>query len=131
MAAHVRVMRTPLQRPLAHPRHRSHKVVLRTFGVLLALLGALFFGLGVIGTFVGGNHGLFLFAMVGLPMLGVGLMMLKAGYLGAISRYVAAETTPVATDALSHLAHGTTDAVQATAAAIGKGLRGDAPVHRC
>ena len=124
-----------MRRSLAHPDHRSHRTGLRALGAALALVGAILVAIGMLsffGSMGGGDRPThFWCAMIGLPVLGIGLMMLKAGYLGTIARYVATETAPVAADTLSHVAHGAKDAVQATAAAIGKGLRGEAPSHRC
>lgn len=124
-----------MRRSLAHPDHRSHRSGLRALGAVLALAGAILFGIGMVSFFGamggGGTPSMFWCAFVGGPMLAIGLGMLKAGYLGTITRYVATETAPVVADTLSHVAHGTKDAVQATAAAVAKGLRGDAPSLRC
>lgn len=124
-----------MRRRLAHPHHHSHRAGLRAVGALFAIVGAVFTAVGLFSFFGamgrGGKPHLFWCAFVGLPLLGFGLVLLKGGYLGAIARYAATETAPVAADAMSHIAHGTTDAVQATAAAIATGMRGDAPPQRC
>lgn len=41
---------------------------------------------------------------VGMPLLGIGIASLKAGFLGRIGRYVASEATPVATESLKYMA---------------------------
>ncbi len=43
-------------------------------------------------------------AFVGMPLLAGGLWCLKISYLGAIGRYVAGETTPVATESAKYIA---------------------------
>lgn len=45
----------------------------------------------------------FWMAFLGLPMLGIGSTMLKAGFLGEGARYVAGEVTPVAQDVMGEL----------------------------
>lgn len=103
---------------------------LRTLGALLTLAGAALTAVGLI-SFVtafngGGTPTLFWCAMLGLPLLGIGLMLLRAGYLGAVARYVASETAPVATDALNFVAGETRGSAQSLAAAVASGLRGEA-----
>jgi ribosomal protein L40E len=61
-------------------------------------------------------------AFVGLPTLFVGMMLLRAGYIGAVARYVAEEGEPVAKDTFNYMADGTKDEVRSVAEAIGEGL---------
>ena len=42
----------------------------------------------------------FWMAFIGLPMIGIGLAMLRAGYLGPASRYLAGEVAPTLRDTL-------------------------------
>jgi hypothetical protein len=44
--------------------------------------------------------------MVGVPTLGIGLMMLQAGFAGAGARYAAGEYAPVAKDTAAYLSDG-------------------------
>ncbi|MDQ2675034.1 MAG: zinc ribbon domain-containing protein [Chloroflexota bacterium] len=48
----------------------------------------------------------FWMGFVGLPLIAVGSWMLKAGYLGAATRYVSGEVTPPLRDALGQLGIG-------------------------
>jgi hypothetical protein len=48
----------------------------------------------------------FWMGFVGLPLIGVGTWMLKAGYLGPATRYVAGEVTPTVRDTLGALGIG-------------------------
>ncbi|CAN5299561.1 hypothetical protein BH23CHL9_BH23CHL9_12520 [soil metagenome] len=45
-------------------------------------------------------------AFIGLPLMGLGTTMIKAGYLGPASRYVAAEVSPTLRDTLGFLGLG-------------------------
>jgi len=60
---------------------------------------------------------------VGMPLLFVGGVMCKFGFMGAVARYTAAEQVPVATDAISDLAEGTQGAVKTVARAVTEGVR--------
>ena len=121
-------MRRP--RRLPHPAHPAARTALRAFGALFAIAGVVFAAVGLLSFFQAfgdGVHGpprYFWCVFVGLPLLGIGTAMLNAGYLGAVTRYVATETVPVAADAVHDLAHGTRDALRAAAGAVGEGLRG-------
>src|SRR5262245_20523424 len=48
---------------------------------------------------------------VGIPMLGIGVMMLKAGFLGTATRYVAGEVAPTVKDTLSYAGIGAKEAI--------------------
>ena len=48
----------------------------------------------------------FWMGIVGLPLLGVGLMMLQMGFAGVGARYAAGEYTPVVKDAAGYLSDG-------------------------
>ena len=61
-------------------------------------------------------------------MLGIGTMLLKLGYMGAVARYIAGETAPVAGDTINYLADETHGSMRKIAGAIGEGLRGTAAV---
>ncbi|MBK9385961.1 MAG: zinc ribbon domain-containing protein [Planctomycetes bacterium] len=110
-----------------HPDHDDHRSILRFFGLILALVGGAFTGIGMLSFFSafggGGIPDKFWCAFVGLPLLGFGMMLLKAGYLGAMSRYVAGETAPVVADAADYLLRGAQGGVRDVAQAIGEGLR--------
>ncbi len=71
------------------------------------------------------NHVWLMF--VGIPLIGVGGVMCKFAYMGAVTRYVASELVPVGTDVIHDMADGTKDAVRDLAAAVKSGLREDDP----
>lgn len=117
------------KRRLQHPAHSSHRQGLRSLGLLISVAGGVFTAIGIgsffssFGTFEQPRY--FWCAFLGLPLLGLGTMLLKAGYLGAVTRYAASEIAPVAADTLNYMAGETRDSVQQVATAIGSGLRGD------
>jgi hypothetical protein len=129
-------MRTPrvlaagerTMRRLVHPRHSTHRGGLRALGVLLTGLGGILTVIGMVSFFSAfGGRGapqLFWCAFLGLPLMGVGTVLLKLGYLGSVARYVASETAPVAADTLDYVARASTDGLREVAGAIGAGLRG-------
>lgn len=119
-------------RRLHHPAHSTHRSSLRFVGFVLVLVGGAFTAVGLLSFFGamsgGGSPTLFWCAMVGLPMLGFGSMLLKMGYFGAMTRYVLSETAPVAADATNYVVENTKDSLRVAAQAIGEGLRGDRAV---
>jgi hypothetical protein len=119
-----------------NPNHTAARGVLRVVGPALALVGLAFVVIGFGSFFAAfGSHDgpprYFWCAFVGMPLMGVGLIISKFAFLGRIGRYVAGETAPVAKDAFNYLAEGTQQGVRDVAAAVGEGLRGSLPTARC
>jgi Double zinc ribbon len=96
--------------------------------------GAILFGIGLIltviafGSFFGsiGSFSMptnFWMGFVGLPLMAIGAAMMRAGYLGPATRYVAGEVAPTVKDALSFVGIG---AGQVTCAKCGGANRADA-----
>lgn len=112
---------------LQSDNHAAIRGLLRLGGGIALALGLLFMAVGLIsffssfGTFESPRY--FWCMFVGMPLFGIGLGMLKAGYLGAITRYMANETAPVAKDTINYIGEGTQPGVKATARAIAEGLR--------
>ena len=109
------------------PGHSSTRNVLRTVGPVLALLGLGLATVGLVDFFraFGGSAEprYFWCAFLGLPLLGVGLMLTKLGYLGKFIRYMAQEAAPPARDTFNYMAEGTQKGVKMVAGAIGQGLK--------
>ncbi len=59
-----------------------------------------------------------------MPFLGIGVGMTKIAYLGAVARYMAAESAPVGKDTFNYMARETKDGVRDIAAAISDGITG-------
>ena len=115
----------PSERPL-NPRHEQTRAALRLIGLLLTGFGLLLTVVGLwsffasIGTFEPPRY--FWCVFPGLPLLGLGLMLTKVGFLGVIYRYMAGEAAPVARDTFNYLAEGTQEGVRTVAQAVGQGL---------
>jgi len=107
-------------------KHQSQQGCLRGGGILLVIVGGIFalIGLGSFfssfGSFEPPRY--FWCAFVGLPMVGIGFSMLKFGYLGLFTRYVAKETAPPAKDTFNYLAEHTKEGVKT----IAESIRGEA-----
>ncbi|HXI53869.1 MAG TPA: hypothetical protein VNH84_20285 [Candidatus Saccharimonadales bacterium] len=112
---------------LQTPKHRGIRSFLRVAGPLVAGVGLIFLIIGMASFFSafggGGPPRLFWCCFVGMPLLFVGGVMCKFGFMGAVARYTAAEQVPVATDAISDLAEGTQGAVKTVARAVAEGVR--------
>lgn len=127
--------RSRSSRPIDGPDHAAMRGRLRTIGPVVAGLGLALTIVGVgdffmsFGDFSPPKY--FWCAFVGLPLLGVGVTLCKVGYLGAMTRYVANETAPVAVDVTNYVANATKGATRTQAQAFGEGLRaglGGAPI---
>lgn len=108
------------------PSHDTVRTFLRIAGPLFAITGLVLTGVGVgsffasFGSFEPPRY--FWCAFVGIPLIGFGMIMTKLGYLGAIYRYIAAETTPVARDAFNDLGEGIGPGVKAVSKAVTEGV---------
>jgi hypothetical protein len=58
----------------------------------------------------------------GMPLLMVGLVMCKFGYLGAMSRYLAREAVPVSVEAFNAMADGTQPGMRTVAKSVAKSV---------
>src|SRR5688572_9601279 len=73
------------------PAHQKIRTVLRVVGPAVAALGLVLTAVGIIsffrsfGTFEPPRY--FVCAIVGIPLLGVGLSITQVGYVGSIGRY--------------------------------------------
>ncbi|HOA71900.1 MAG TPA: zinc ribbon domain-containing protein [Phycisphaerae bacterium] len=113
--------RTPI-----NPDHESTRNVFRVAGPLVFGLGGLFMIIGFVD-FASGFGGtkpptMFWCFFVGMPLLGIGATMTRAGYAGKIARYYSQEITPVATDTFKYAARETKDSIREIAGAIREGL---------
>lgn len=98
------------------PDQDGWRSFLRIGGWVALGLGVVLTGIAFIGFFsafgsFGGQPSFgpppnFWMGFVGVPLIGVGSFMLKAGYLGAATRYVSGEVAPPLRDALGQLGIG-------------------------
>lgn len=95
-------------------------IVLLAPGLVLTLLG----GIDFFATFQGGGFPTkFWCLFVGLPLVGFGMALLKAGFFGAAARYAAGEVVPVLGDSVQHLAASSTGVVEDLARQLKDGGR--------
>lgn len=117
----------PMKSKLQTAQHARFRAFLRLAGPVLAALGFVLLLAGIVSFFSAlGTEGpprFFWCAFVGMPLLFIGGVMCMFGYMGAITRYAAAEQVPVATDAITDLAEGTQGAVRTMTRAAAEGLR--------
>lgn len=115
-----------------NPDAGEQRTSLRATGLLLTTVGGIFTIVGVADFFrsfastasgVGSMPTKFWCAFVGLPLLGIGIAILKAGYLGTMTRYVAGETAPVARDAMGAVLDGSSDTIEGVSRSIARGMR--------
>ncbi len=90
--------------------HNANRSLMRRAGVVLTVTGGVFILVGGIDFFsaFGTFHPptLFWCFFVGMPLVALGGNLLRLGYLGAVSRYVAEETVPVVRDSVVEVAEG-------------------------
>ena len=111
---------------LGSSQHTTIRKVLRVGGPSVGILGLLFLIVGLgsffssFGSFESPRY--FWCAFVGMPLLFVGLVMCKFGYMGAVYRYMAAETAPVAKDTINYVGEHMQPGVKAVAKAVSEGV---------
>ena len=93
------------------PRTAGTRTTLRVIGVVLLVVGVPVFAWGIYSVFTydgyDGPPGTAILAfMGGLPLIGIGLMALNVGTIGAQSRYVAGETMPTVKQSAAYLSDG-------------------------
>ena len=96
-------------KPGLHDQHRW-RTLLRVGGPIVFGVGLVLAAIGFISFFSAfgsfGMPSMFWMAFIGLPLMGLGTTMIKAGYLGPASRYVAGEVSPTLRDTLGFLGTG-------------------------
>ena len=112
---------------LESPKHKSVRTFLRIAGPLIAITGLLLIVIAFISfvTAMGGYEPpkYFWCAFVGMPLLFIGNVMSKFGYIGAVARYLASEAAPVAKDTVNYMAEETQQGVRTVARAVAEGIQ--------
>ena len=102
------------------------RIVLRVAGPLIAGVGLLFLIIGFCSFFASFGSfeppQFFWCGFVGMPLLFVGIVLCNFGYLGALQRYVAGESAPVAKDVVNYLGENIQPGVTAVARAVTEGV---------
>lgn len=119
-----------MEEEILNPGHASKRSVLRILGPIVLLTGIVLMAVGFINFMMSMGTGsgpprLFWCFMLGMPVLFVGIVMTKIGFLGAVARYMAAESAPVAKDTFNYMADGTKDGVRDITTAIREGITGE------
>ena len=108
------------------PNHSTARIILRTVGPAIAVMGLLLIVIGMgsffssFGSFEPPKY--FWCAFLGIPLLFVGIAMSMFGFLGSFFRYFFGEAAPVQKDTFNYLAEGTKGGIKTVAAAVGEGL---------
>jgi hypothetical protein len=121
------------QRPVSPQLERLQSPEQNAVRSCLRAIGPLVFIVGLICTIVGGISFFssmnsmeppqrFWLCFIGLPLMFVGGVLSQFGFMGAVSRYVAGETAPVAADATNYMADETRGAVETVAKSAAKGI---------
>lgn len=111
---------------LESPKHKSARSFLRVAGPILLAVGLILMLTGFISFFAASAYEpprYFWCAFLGMPLVFLGLVMCKFGYLGAVARYIAAEAAPVASDTANYVAKETQEGVKTVARAAAEGVR--------
>jgi hypothetical protein len=114
----------------SNPKHAEFRLMLRLAGPSIAAVGLVFLAIGLINFFWSFGHEpprLFWCAFVGGPIFMVGLIITKFAFMGAVSRYMANEVSPVGKDVANYMAHDTKESVRDLASAVAEGFRSGDP----
>ena len=108
------------------PGHQEKRSLLRLIGPLVLVAGLVLVVIALVDFFsaFGGSEPprYFWCGFVGLPLMWLGFVLSSAGFAGAVQRYLAGESAPVAKDTANYLARETKEGIQTVAAAVGEGL---------
>jgi hypothetical protein len=119
---------------LQTPQQSGIRRTLRWAGLAVFALGGLLILVGV-GSFfaafgsMGPPH-FFWCAFLGMPLLFFGGAMTMFGFLGAMQRYVAAESAPVAKDVVNYMGENVQPGVKSVAKAFTEGVKEGLDVDR-
>lgn len=117
---------SPELKRLEQPAQNSIRAALRIAGPVIFIAGllcAIIAGVSFFGSF--GSFEMphyFWLGFVGLPLMFVGGVLCQFGFMGAIFRFVAGESAPVASDTVNYMAGETKRAVETVAKAAAKGV---------
>jgi hypothetical protein len=112
---------------LRSPQHIPVRKTLRIAGLVLLATGGLLTLIGMGSFFASfGSFGpprFFWCAFLGMPLLFVGAVLTMFGFAGAVQRYLAGESAPVAKDVVNYMGEKTQPGVKALAKAVTEGIR--------
>ncbi len=112
---------------LRGPHHERIRSLLRGVGIVLIAAGAVMALIGLLDLTASLGEPFrqptkFVYLIIGLPVVGVGLAIAGVGYLGRILRYQAGEIAPVAKDTIEYVADGTRGVMRRAARDMARGI---------
>lgn len=117
---------SPELKRLQQPKQNSIRTALRIAGPVIFLIGLVCAIIAAVSFFASagsfGRPHYFWLGFVGLPLMFVGGVLCQFGFMGAVARFVAGESAPVAADAVNYMAGETKGAVETVAKAAAKGV---------
>ncbi len=117
---------SPELKRLQEPGQNSMRNWLRIGGPVIFILGLLCTIIATVSFF--SSFGCFemphyfWLGFIGLPLMFVGGVLCQFGFMGAVLRFIAGESAPVAADATNYMAEETKGAVETVAKAAAKGV---------
>jgi hypothetical protein len=116
------------------PGHNEKRGILRVLGVAILIIGLVFEIIGLASFFLSFGHGgfprLFWCCFIGLPLIWLGFVLCGVSFLGAVARFMAGESAPVAKDTFNYMADETKEGVKTVASAVGEGMAAGAAAAR-
>lgn len=99
------------------------KVKFRTLGFITLTIGVICLTIAVVEFIRSFNENsgfpkLFFLGFIGIPLIAIGAMCLRCGYMKEINAYVASETIPVQTEAMNYVLNGTREELAKTISEI-------------
>jgi hypothetical protein len=117
---------SPELKKLQQPGQSSIRTGLRIAGPVIFLTGAICTIIGLVSFFASfGSMEMphyFWLAFIGMPLMFVGGVMCQFGFIGAVARFIAGESAPVAADTVNYMAEETRGAVETLAKSAAKGV---------
>ncbi len=104
--------------------------VFRILGPVLLGVGALFTIIGVIGIFTG-QFFMFFFAFIGMPLDFIGSVLTALGYMGAVARYTASQSAPVAKDVANYMMDNTSQSAASFAGKVAQEIKAEPKPVTC
>ena len=115
--------------------NKAMKLRLRKIGFICLGIGGLFTIIALIDFFSAfngyGSPSLFFLFFLSFPLIFVGLVCLKFGYMGAVSSYVASQTAPVVKDVTNYMLDGTREEVGKTFKHVVNSIKGTTEEKIC
>ncbi len=101
---------------IKNPKNEAARKKFKIIGPIVLGVGIIFFLIAIINFFscfgTGNFPNLFILAFFGLPLIGVGAVICRLGYMKQITGYVASQTTPVTSDSINYIIDNNKEAIK-------------------